>query len=251
MNPAVILRIFTWGVAIILLVASAGLYRGDFTILRWVVSMAGIILAYTAYRSKKYYWLFVFIVAAAVFNPIIPLYLRSISAWRVIDLIAAIAFGVFLWRYYDYYGKGYQFENYIASLFPTNVWVIADKTRDFSRILKRPVESDTHPDFTFRHIKTGKIFAVECKYRSYFYKGGVEWDKRKGENYAMYSRKHKLPVFVAIGVGRSSKNPERLFFCPLEAFNNSRYPIIREEELRRFERDARKQFTSFEEMIEK
>jgi len=96
----------------------------------------------------------------AVFNPIIPLYLKSINAWRIIDLMAALAFGVFLWRYYDYYGKGYQFENYIASLFPTNVWVIADKTRDFSRILKRPVESDTHPDFTFRHIKTGKIFAV-------------------------------------------------------------------------------------------
>src|SRR3989344_5303921 len=128
MNPAVILRIFTWGVAIILLVASAGLYRGDFTILRWVVSMAGIILAYTAYRSKKYYWLFVFIVAAAVFNPIIPLYLRSISAWRVIDLIAAIAFGVFLWRYYDYYGKGYQFENYIASLFPTYSNVLWNRT---------------------------------------------------------------------------------------------------------------------------
>lgn len=251
MNPQIILRIVIWGVVATLLVASIGLYRGDFTILRWAVSVSGVALAYTAYRSRKIYWLSAFIIAVLIFNPVIPLYIHNVTIWRVIDLVVAAVFGLFLWRYYDYYGKGYSFENYVASLFPTNIWVIADKTRDFSRVLKRSVESDANPDFTFRHIATGKIFAVECKYRSYFYKGGVEWDKRKGENYEVYSRKYRLPVFIAIGVGKSPKSPERLFLCPLEILNNSRYPIITEEKLRPFEKNPRKQFMSLGEIIEK
>lgn len=251
MNPEIILRILIWGVVIILLVASAGLYQGNFAILRWAVSLSGVALAYTVYQSRKFYWLFVFIAAIIIFNPIIPLHLYSVNIWRVIDLITAVAFGTFLWSYYNYYRKGYQFEKYIALLFPTDIWVIVDKTRDFSKVLKRRVESDTNPDFTFRHIKTDRIFAVECKYRSYFYKGGVEWDKRKGENYRIYSRRHGLPVFVAIGIGGSPKSPKRLFFCPLDRLNNSRYQIIMEEELRQFERNPQKQFISTEEIIEK
>ncbi len=251
MNSEIILRVLIWGVIIILLAASVGLYQGDFAILRWAVSLSGIALAYTVYQSRKFYWLFVFIVAIIIFNPIIPLYLYSMNIWRVIDFMTAIIFGTFLWRYYDYYGKGYQFEKYIALLFPTDIWVIVDKTRDFSKVLKRRVESDTNPDFTFRHIKTGKMLAVECKYRSYFYKGGIEWDKRKGKNYRIYGESHKLPVFVAIGIGGSPKNPKQLFFCPLNRFNDSYYQIIAEGELRQFERDTRKQFTSFEEIIKK
>lgn len=225
------MRIFVWLVVVVLLVAATGLYRGDFTILRWVVFLAGIVLIYTAYRSKKFYWLFVFAVLAVLFNPIIPVYLKNINVWRIIDLITAAVFGIFLWRYYDYYGKGYRFEDYVASLFPADYWTITDRTRDFSKVLNRSVESDSNPDFTFRHVKTGKVFAVECKYRSYFFRGGIEWNKRKGESYRVYGRSHNIPVFVAIGIGGSPKNPAELFFVPLEKLNDFPYQIIPKENL--------------------
>jgi len=248
MNPAVILRIFVWVVVAVLLVAAAGFYRGDFMILRWVVSIAGIILIYTTFISRKFYWLTAFIIAVIVFNPIVPLYLKNIGAWRIIDAAAAVLFGIFLWRYYDYYGKGYSFEYYIASLFPAGSWTVMDKTRDFSKALKRSVESDSNPDFTFRHIKTGKVFAVECKYRSYFFKGGIDWDKRKGDNYRIYGKSRGIPVFVAIGVGGNPKNPLELFFVPLEKLNNFSYQIIPKEELALFKRKPRQQFISIEEI---
>ncbi|MBI2355706.1 MAG: hypothetical protein HYV13_00685 [Candidatus Doudnabacteria bacterium] len=244
MNPEVITRILIWIVIITLLVAAAGLYRGDFGILRWLVSLAGIVLSFIAYRSRKIYWILGFIGAVILFNPVVPIYLHNAKIWQVLDLVVAIVFGVFLWLYYDTFGKGYKFESHVASLFPRDIWVVVDKTRDFSKILKRTVESDSNPDFTFRHIGTGKILAVECKYRSYFFKGGIDWDKRKGENYREYGRKQGMSVFVVIGVGGSPKKPARLFFCPLERLNDSRYSIIREEELRQFERNSRQSFTS-------
>lgn len=244
------LRILMWATVLVLLAAFAGFYRGSFSILRWLVSFSGALLALTAYRSRKFFWLLAFVLAAVVFNPIIPIYLRNVSIWRGIDFVTATLFGVFVWRYYDLYGKGYRFENYAASLFPRNIWTIVDKTRDFSKLFRRLVESDSNPDFTFRHIQTGKTFAVECKYRSYFYKGGIDWDKQKGQNYKIYGKKHGIPVFVIIGVGKSPQNPERLFFCPLEALNNSPYFIITEQKLLLFERSVAKKFTSIEEMPE-
>lgn len=243
------LRILVWVTVLALLASAAGFYRGGFTILRWLVSFSGVLLAFTAYRNRKFVWLSVFVLAAVVFNPIIPIYLNHAGIWRGIDLVTAALFGVFLWSYYDIYGKGYRFETYAASLFPRNIWTITDKTRDFSRLLKRPVESDSHPDFTFRHLQTGQTFAVECKYRSYFYKGGIDWDKQKGENYRMYGKKHGIPVLVIIGVGKSPKNPERLFFCPLETLNNSPYQIVAEQKLLQFERNSAKKFTSIEEIF--
>lgn len=249
MQQYTVLRILLWATVLVLFTASIGLYRGGFVMLRWFASFSGILLAFTAYRSRKFLWFSAFVLAAVVFNPIIPVFIRNANIWRIIDFLTAALFGVFLWRYYNSYGKGYRFENYAVSLFPKNVWAIIDKTRDFSRILKRPVESDSNPDFSFRHIQTGKTFAVECKYRSYFYKGGIDWDKRKGENYRAYGKKHNLPVFVIIGVGKGPKNPERLFFCPLEVFNNnSSYQIVTEQKLLQFERSPARQFTSVEEI---
>src|SRR3989338_4757855 len=134
MSPEVIMRILSWIVIVVLLVAAAGLYRGDFAILRWLVSLTGIALIYTAYRSRKIYWILGFAAAIILFNPVVPIYFHNVKVWRVLDLAVAIVFGAFFWLYYDTFGKGYRFECYIASLFPNDHWVILDKTRDFSKV---------------------------------------------------------------------------------------------------------------------
>src|SRR3989344_3113998 len=63
------------------------------------------------------------------------------------------------------YKKGIRFEDYVAGLFPEPGFVIQNRSRDVSKFMNRMVESDMHPDFVFRNQKTGKSFAVECKWR--------------------------------------------------------------------------------------
>jgi len=59
-------------------------------------------------------------------------------------------------------------------------------------------------EFEF-HLRTvRKTFAVECKWRQNYYRGGVEWAK-KGQvaRYNAFATKRQIPVFVIIGVGKS------------------------------------------------
>ncbi|GEM_PF-2138233 len=233
----------------ILIFAAVGLYPGSFMVLRIVTFLAAAAFANLAYRSKQIPWLCVFVAIAVVFNPFIPFALNDATLWRVIDAAVVLIFGFFFWRYYDRYGKGHRFEEYVAALFPAHHWVVVDRTRDFSKTLGRFVESDTNPDFMFRDVKTGKSFAVECKFRSYLYKGGISWDRQRGERYHAYGVKHSVPVFIAIGLGGSPKKPERLFMCPLEKLNNFANPVVPMEEFVRYERDPKRQFVSIEEII--
>jgi hypothetical protein len=94
---------------------------------------------------------------------------------------------------------------------------------------------------------SGKTIAVECKFHSYFYKGkygdpGTWWRKEQGQRYRAYGAEYKIPVFVAIGIGGSPKNPQRLFFCPLEKLNDVPYGFITESDLKQFERKHGVQF---------
>ena len=207
-------RSLGWVTVVVLIIAAAGWYKGSFDLLRWLVSLVAIILALTTYYGKKNIWFLFFSVTAITFNPIIPLHFNFLI-WRILDAVVAALIGFFLWHYYDYYGKGYRFEDYISSLFSTNHWIIVDKTRDFSKKFGRIVESDSNPDFTFRYLSSGKVLAVECKFRSYFYKGGIDWGRRKAGNYLEFSQKNNLPVFIIFGVGNTPQNPGRMFCIPL------------------------------------
>jgi len=225
---------FIFGTIFVLVLATLNLYSGDFNVLRWAVFISGLALIYTTYRSRatRVGWIIVFAAISIVFNPFYPFLHLDKEVWRVVDVFVIAAFSIFLWHYYyGLYKKGVQFENYVSSLFPPNIWVIADRTKDSSRKLRRLVESDTNPDFTFRHITTGKTIAVECKFRSYFYKGkygdsGILWRKEQGGRYRAYGAEHKIPVFVAIGIGGSPKNPQRLFFALLKNSIRSRMDLL-------------------------
>jgi hypothetical protein len=204
--------------------------------------MVSVILALTAYRGRKYVWVSLFALIAVTFNPLYPMNM-SASLWRIIDAAAALVYAFFLWHYYDPYGKGYRFESYVSSLFPAYEWVIADKTRDFSRKFGRTVESDSNPDFTFRHVRSGKLLAIECKFRSYFYQGGFSLPGRHVANYSRFGQGSGMPVFVVLGVGNSPTKPERMFQIPIGAFATAADGFISERELKTFERDPRRAFS--------
>ena len=62
-----------------------------------------------------------------------------------------------------------------------------------------------NPDFLFRNQKTGKSFAVECKWRGKWAQNkngeiGLWWNRTQGERYTAYGKESEIPVFIAIGI---------------------------------------------------
>ena len=147
------------------------------------------------------------------------------------------------------YQKGTDFEKYVAGLFTrrSDYFAINDWTRDNHDKSKGIyVESNTNPDLVIRYKPTNEKFAVECKYRSGFYRSQkingpvVKWaapDQIK--RYNAYSRSNRIPVFVVIGVGGSPKNPATMFCIPLK---DAKYPEIFPSVFEKYVRDPGKTF---------
>jgi hypothetical protein len=236
-------RLIGWMAVVMLVMAAIGWYEGKFFLLRLAIFGVCCVFIFLTHKGKKHVWVVFFILMALAFNPIYPLQL-SLQVWRILDVAAALGLSFFLWNYYDSYGKGYRFEDTLASLFPSYEWVIADKTRDYSKKFERVVESDSNPDFTFRHIRTNKFFSIECKYRSYFYNGGIEFTARQLNNYLNYGSNHNIPVYVALGVGGSPKKPGKLFLIPITSVSNGyKSGFLSVKDLEKFQRNPAAPFT--------
>ena len=78
-------------VAILLLIALADLPYGYYQFLRWAVCGMAIFMVYVSYSSNIKWFMWVFIVIAVLFNPIIPIHLNR-EIWRPIDIVSAIIF---------------------------------------------------------------------------------------------------------------------------------------------------------------
>jgi len=77
---------------ILLLLAIPSGWPYDFYILlRWVIFISSIIVAWGFYKSRFIGWTFIFGSVAFLFNPIIPIYLAK-SSWVLIDFVSAILF---------------------------------------------------------------------------------------------------------------------------------------------------------------
>ena len=151
-----------------------------------------------------------------IFNPITSLHLPR-HIWVVIDILSLAGMVYFTYWATNSYKKGARFEQYVTTLFPEPDFVIQDRTRDNSKFLGRHVESDGHPDLIFRSIKTGKTFAVECKWRGKWARNkngelGIQWKPYQAERYAAYGKEFNMPVFVAFGIGGTPEKPAEVYF---------------------------------------
>lgn len=140
--------------------------------------------------------------------------------------------------------KGTSFEDYMQHLFDQREWTIVDRTKDLSGKIGRKVESDSNPDFTFRHNATGKTIAVECKYHSMPKLGktgkyGICWTSGNYQinNYNSFQERTRQPVFAAIGIGGTPSEPKQLFLAPLYRLQ---YRWADIEYLKKFERNPQK-----------
>jgi hypothetical protein len=235
--------IVTFCIASLLFGVGFGWFKTDLNLLRWYTSIWCFILAALTFKGKNFGWSALFVVALVIFNPLFRFFNYTKSVWQMLDIVTATILIIFVVNYYRQYAKGVRFEKYTANLFPKDKWVISEK---FDRI----VESDMNPDFTFRHIATGKHLAVECKFRSYFLRGkygddGMWWKKVQGERYKKYGEVKNVPVYIILGLGGTPARPDRVFLCPLHVFNEAPYGFITEKILKPFERKANEKVSDF------
>ncbi len=66
---------------------------GYYILLRWIVCLTAIYIAYFSYEAEKIYWSWTMGIIALIFNPLIPFHLGK-DIWVVVDFIAAIVFGI-------------------------------------------------------------------------------------------------------------------------------------------------------------
>lgn len=199
----------------VLLVAALGI-TNNFDLLKFVITTGFVLLAALSFLMNYRDLGIAGLLLATLFNPFIPIILPR-HIWVIIDIVTFA--GIIYYTYWttNPYWKGTRFEQYVSTLFPEPDFIVQDRTRDVSKFLNRRVESDTHPDFVFRNQKTGKSFAVECKWRgkwAYNKSGelGIWWRLYQGERYAAYGKESGIPVFVALGIGGSPERPKEVYF---------------------------------------
>lgn len=66
---------------------------GFYVLLRWIVCLTAIYLAYCSYQIGKHSWTWMMGIIASIFNPIMPFHLGK-NIWAVIDFVVAIVFGI-------------------------------------------------------------------------------------------------------------------------------------------------------------
>jgi hypothetical protein len=90
MTPANFGSIIAKLIAAGMLFAALGRHTYDYyTLLKWIACGVCAYTAFQAAESKKIGWLFVFLTAAIVLNPIAPLHLKR-ETWAIVDPAAAV-----------------------------------------------------------------------------------------------------------------------------------------------------------------
>lgn len=110
--------------------------------------------------------------------------------------------------------KGNEFEDYVIDLILSHDEMkLLSKNSDYHKNGKSAADNQT-PDLKMQF--NDKKFAIECKYRSQFVHGKIDWAKKyQIENYKNFEKAHQQKVYVCIGIGGTSDSPKQLYLVPL------------------------------------
>jgi hypothetical protein len=136
--------------------------------------------------------------------------------------------------------KGYSFEKYIVSKFNSSFFKLLEWQGDkFHNGVY--AESIQNPDMVFATKGAEKKFAIECKWRSGFINGKVEWaNDQQLERYNRYLSENNLPVFIELGIGGEPSQPDEVYAIPLRKM---KYSFATKDYLQQFKRlDASRNF---------
>jgi hypothetical protein len=202
---------------LLLIIAALGIYS-NYQLLNAGIATALAVLALLAFIMR--YWRIGYgaLFLALVFSTTLPFHF-SRNVWVVIDLLSLALVVYFTYWATNPNQKGNRFERYVLTLFPEKDFIVEDSTCDASKFLGRHVESDTHPDFILRERKSGKSFAVECKWRGNWIQGkgpepGLWWNLKQGSRYLAFQESARIPVYVVFGIGGTPDKPKEIYFLP-------------------------------------
>lgn len=118
----------------------------------------------------------------------------------------------------DNYSKGDLFEDFVVDLFPESVYQLVQITPRREDLDGRWVEQAYNPDIQIRHLPSGHLFWVECKFRSSTYMNKLHWCEPnllyRYKDFQESVRPEK--VFVVAGLGGRCNDPESLYCIPLD-----------------------------------
>ncbi len=119
------------------------------------------------------------------------------------------------------YKLGNDFEDTVASMFDPSAFRIIHRTPRDDECGGRYVRGMSYPDLRLVEIPTGRSFWVECKYRAHVGpKWEIEWcseEQLTRYKRTMYHFDEK--VFIMIGLGGTTENPERVYCLDLDRIN--------------------------------
>ncbi len=137
--------------------------------------------------------------------------------------------------------KGTDFEKYVVEKFNKKFFKIIEWAGD-KYVNGRYAESTLQPDLTidFKLRDQKRSFAVECKYRSEFYQGGVVIaSEEQLKRYKKFENQENKTVYLALGVGGSASAPNTLYIMPLSSINSS---FISSNQLKNYYKNPDKDF---------
>ncbi len=134
--------------------------------------------------------------------------------------------------------KGDAFEKFVVKNFDPKYFTLQEWRSD-KYVDGIYAVSNHFPDleviFDFKSKGINEAFAIECKWRGYYYKNEIKWaENYQINNYKEYAEKLNIPVFVVIGVGGEPKMPEELYIVPLKEMKSN---TITKSELANYKKD--------------
>ena len=129
--------------------------------------------------------------------------------------------------------KGDDFEKFIIRKFNKQYFTIKQWAGDKyveGYYSEKTLQPDIIVEFKLRDYS--KKVAIECKWRSSTYKGGIQvsyTDQLK--RYKEFEHKKQIDVYIALGIGGKASMPDSLYLIPLKSISN---PFISENDLSSF-----------------
>lgn len=208
--------------SLILATSALGIYK-DYDRLNLIASAGFFLLALLAFWLGYRKAGVVGLLLGFLYNPEMSINLPR-HIWVVFDIVSIYATIHFTHWATNPHKKGMRFEKHIASLFPKSEFVLQDQSKDSSKFFGRNVESDKNPDLILRSIKSGKVFAVECKWRARWWQDnngrpGLWWKMGPWNRYAEYGKANNIPVYIALGIGGSPEKPQEVYFLEADKVN--------------------------------
>lgn len=139
--------------------------------------------------------------------------------------------------------KGDAFEKFVVLHFDTAFFTLQEWRSDKEVNGIYPAANhfpDLEVEFNLRKKNISDRFAIECKYRSNYYKDGIELAKDfQLSQYKKYAAKIGIPVFMVVGLGATPDAPAEIFIVPLSDVTTTR---LEKDFLMKYKRENAQKF---------